>query len=107
MALFVPNIATQIYLILNKTMLGVFDNTNVAGFYDQSDKVVKMILAIVTVTGTVMLPHVAYAFANGKKKAIIKYLYDSFDFVTAMYVICDDFWLGRDCTNFHPDVFWL
>jgi O-antigen/teichoic acid export membrane protein len=40
-----------------------------------------MILAVVT-TGTVMLPHVANAFAKGENDKVRKYLYGSFSFVT-------------------------
>lgn len=84
--LFVPQIATQIYLVLNKTMLGKMISVQAAGYFDQSDKMVKMVLAVVTATGTVMLPHVANAFAHGEHEKTRKYLYESFSFVTAMSV---------------------
>ncbi|MCV3743088.1 polysaccharide biosynthesis C-terminal domain-containing protein [Lentilactobacillus hilgardii] len=82
--MFLPQIATQIYLVLNKTMLGSIDSVNAAGFFEQSDKIVKMVLAVVTATGTVMLPHVANVFARGDKKKTKDYLYNSFSFVTAL-----------------------
>lgn len=85
-ALFIPEIATNIYLVLNKTMLGSVVSVQSSGFYDQSDKIVKMVLAIVTATGTVMLPHVANAFANGEKQKTKEYLYDSFAIVTTISV---------------------
>jgi len=84
--LFIPQIATQIYLVLNKTMLGSMISVQSAGYFDQSDKIVKMVLAIVTATGTVMLPHVANAFANGQHDKTKEYLYSSFSFVTALSV---------------------
>lgn len=84
--LFIPQIATQVYLVVNKTMLGSMTNVENAGYFDQSDKLIKMVLAVVTATGTVMLPHVANAFANGQSKKINKYLYTSFQFVTAISV---------------------
>lgn len=68
--LLVPQIATQVYLQLNKTMLGAMRGVEAAGFFDNSDKMVKMILAIVTATGTVLLPHVANSFAKGDRKAV-------------------------------------
>ncbi|AYF92183.1 polysaccharide biosynthesis C-terminal domain-containing protein [Apilactobacillus bombintestini] len=82
--LFVPEVATQVYLVLNKTMLGSVVSVQSSGFYDQSDKIVKIVLAIVTATGTVMLPHVANAFANGEEHKTREYLYDSFAIVTAI-----------------------
>ena len=86
LALFVPQIATQIYLILNKNMLGIIVNSTAVGYYNNSDSLVKMVLALVTATGTVMLPHVASEFAKGNKKAINEMLYSSFDFVSFLSV---------------------
>lgn len=82
--LFVPQIAIQVYVQLNRTMLGVMVNETSAGFYQYSDSLVKMTLALVTATGTVMLPHVANAFSQGDMNKVNKMLYKSFDFVSAM-----------------------
>lgn len=82
--MFLPQVAMQVYLVLNKTMLGSLDSVSSAGYFDQSDKIVKMILSIVTATGTVMLPHVANAFSRGEKQKAKDYLYNSFSFVTAI-----------------------
>lgn len=82
--LFIPQIATQIYLVVNKTMLGSLDTVTAAGYFDQSDKVIKLVLAIVTATGTVMLPHVANAFMRGDIQKTKNALYQSFSFVTAL-----------------------
>ncbi|MFD0897649.1 flippase [Loigolactobacillus binensis] len=86
LVLFVPQIATQIYLVLNKTMLGQITGVTAAGFFDNSDKIIKMVLAVVTATGTVMLPRVAHTFAKGDNAQVQRYLYSSFDFVTAASV---------------------
>ncbi|AHA04803.1 polysaccharide biosynthesis C-terminal domain-containing protein [Pediococcus pentosaceus] len=86
MILFVPQIATQIYLVVNKTMLGSMTSVQSAGYFDQSDKMIKMILAVVTATGTVMLPHVANAFMKGEVEKTKQFLYNSFSFVTALSV---------------------
>lgn len=79
-----PQIAVQIYVQLNKTMLGSMVNETAAGYYQYSDNLVKLILALVTATGTVMLPHVANAFSHGNMDHVNKMLYKSFDFVSAM-----------------------
>ncbi|MCS8574752.1 oligosaccharide flippase family protein [Pediococcus pentosaceus] len=86
MVLFVPQIATQIYLVVNKTMLGSMTSVQSAGYFDQSDKMIKMILAVVTATGTVMLPHVANAFMKGEVEKTKQFLYNSFSFVTSLAV---------------------
>lgn len=82
--LFIPQIAIQVYVQLNRTMLGVMVNETAAGFYQYSDSLVKMTLALVTATGTVMLPHVANAFSKGNMNQVNAMLYKSFDFVSSM-----------------------
>ncbi|WP_270247720.1 flippase [Lactobacillus johnsonii] len=82
--LFIPQIATQVYVQLNKTMLGVMVNETASGYYQYSDNLVKLILALVTATGTVMLPHVANAVSHGDMNKVNNMLYKSFDFVSAI-----------------------
>lgn len=79
--MFIPQIATQVYLQLNKTMLGALVGVQASGFYDNSDKIVKIILAIVTATGTVLLPHTAHSFAQGKHDEVEASLDKSMHFI--------------------------
>ncbi|MED4271971.1 flippase [Weissella confusa] len=85
-ALFLPTIATQVYLQLNKTMLPLLPGGTQAasGFYDSADKIVKISLALVTALGTVMLPRIANNFAKGKTEVINQAIYASMDFVAAL-----------------------
>ena len=59
LVLFIPQVATQIYTVLDKTMLGVFSPTVEVGYYDQSQKIVRILLTILTSLGTVMMPRIA------------------------------------------------
>jgi len=86
LVLFIPQIATSVYLALNKTMLWKLDSVSASGYYDYSDKLVKLVLALVTATGTVMLPHIANLFAKNKIKEVKYYLYNSFDLVLAISI---------------------
>lgn len=62
-------------------------STQVAlGNFGQADKIVKFVLAVVTATGTVMLPHVANKFAKGDVKGVRQSLYSSFNFVSAISI---------------------
>jgi O-antigen/teichoic acid export membrane protein len=67
-------------------MLGKIGQPTALGQFDYADRLVKLVLAIVTATGTVMLPHIANKFAKGDLKGVRESLYNSFDFVTAMAV---------------------
>lgn len=75
--LLIPQLAIQIYVQLNKTMLGLLQGVTVTGFYENSDKIIKMLLALVTATGTVLLPHVAHYFASGNHEAVKRSLASS------------------------------
>lgn len=72
--LFVPQIAIQIYAVLDKTMLGVLANTGEVGLYEQSEKIVKLVLGLVTSLGVVMLPRMSNTFANGNRTKMNEYL---------------------------------
>jgi len=84
LSLFVPQVATTVYLAVNKTMLWQLDSVTASGYYDYSDKLIKIVLAVVTATGTVMLPHIANLYAKRQFSQVKKYLYASFDFVLAI-----------------------
>lgn len=75
--LFIPQIAIQIYVVLDKTMIGLLSNVTEVGYYEQSEKIVKSILAFITSIGTVMLPRMSNLFANGDNEQISKYLNNS------------------------------
>ena len=84
--LFIPNIAIQVYAVVNRTMLKQFDSTVSAGYFNFSDSLVKTILSIVTATGTVMLPHIANKFSQGDMRGVNNSLYRSMNFVSAISV---------------------
>lgn len=86
LALFIPQIATTVYLALNKTMLWQLDSVRSAGFYDYSDKLIKIVLALVTATGTVMLPRIANLYMKRQLDKVKDYLYVSFDIVLCLAV---------------------
>lgn len=72
--LFIPQIAAQIYLVLDKTMLGTLANTGEVGLYEQSEKIIKLVLGLVTSLGVVMLPRMSNTFVNGDNEKMNGYL---------------------------------
>lgn len=77
---FLPQIAIQVYVVLDKTMIGLLTNKCEVGFYENADKIVKMTLTLVTSVGAVMMPKITNIFANGDLEKIKEYLKKSFDF---------------------------
>lgn len=80
--LFIPQVANKIYNLLDTTMIGaiVADKAE-TGYYEQGQKVIRLLLTIVTSLGIVMVPRMASTFAEGDKRKIRKYLQTSFSFV--------------------------
>lgn len=82
LALFIPQIATSVYNILDKSMIEIISRLDAeVSFYEQSQKIVKMALAIPTAVGTVMLPRVSSMFGSGDTKKIYEYIIASMKFV--------------------------
>lgn len=84
--LFLPQVALQLYMQINKTALGIMVSPKASGFYYSSDTIIKVVLSVVTATGTVMLPHASKAFSEGKMKQVKEMLYNSFDFVSFLSI---------------------
>ncbi|WP_304682752.1 flippase [Lactobacillus taiwanensis] len=84
--LFVPTITTQVYLVVNRLMLGRMSTQSQLGQFQYTDQIIKVILAVVTASGQVMLPHIANKFSKGDVKGIRDSLYNSFDFITAISI---------------------
>jgi O-antigen/teichoic acid export membrane protein len=81
-ALYVPQIAIQVYTVLDKTMLGLIAKSNYEnGYYDQAHKIVNILLMVVTALGPVMIPRISNLFANRDTKAIENYIGKSFNLV--------------------------
>lgn len=80
--LFVPAAALQIYAILDKTMIGMITGDSTQnGCYEQSEKIVKMCLMLVTALPTVLLPKVSKAYAEKREEDAKQYLYKAYQFV--------------------------
>lgn len=79
--LFLPQVAIQIYVVLDKTMLGFFsDSYTENGYYEQADKIIKLLLTIATSLGTVMLPRMAATVAKEEMKTARKLMMGSYRF---------------------------
>ena len=80
--LFIPQIANQIYKVLDTTMIGkIVENKAETGYYEQAQKVIRLLLTIVTSLGVVMIPRMASTYGSGEKEKIREYLKMSFKFV--------------------------
>ena len=80
--LFIPSIATQIFFVFDKSMIGWFSNSSLEnGYYEQALKIVDMTLVIITTLSTVMIPRIAHEYNEGNHNKIVGYLDKSFRFI--------------------------
>ena len=80
--LFLPQIATSVYTVLDKTMIGYLTGVEEeVAYYEQGQKIVKIVMTLVTSLGTVMMPRVANLFKQNEMDKVKNYLSKSFRFV--------------------------
>lgn len=65
---FIPTIATSIYNVADKTMLGILtSDTYEVGYYEQANKIANMAKTVLFSLNTVMTSRMSYLFKNGTK----------------------------------------
>lgn len=80
--LFLPQIATSVYTVLDKTMIGFITGIEEeVAYYEQGQKIVKIVLTLITSLSTVMMPRIANLFKQNELEKISSYIYKSFRFV--------------------------
>lgn len=72
--LFIPQIASQVYVLLDKTMIGLLSSIQEVGFYTQAERIVRAILELTSALGVVMLPRMSHIFAQGHHDKMDEYL---------------------------------
>lgn len=99
--LFIPQIAINIYTMLDKVMLGWLSNEAQVGMYDNSQRIIKILITIVTALSAVTLPKMANLYKNGQVKEFAQNVYRSFYFVSFL-AFPMAFGLMGICRNFIP-----
>ncbi|MCU5174418.1 oligosaccharide flippase family protein [Bacillus paranthracis] len=74
LTLFIPQLMIQIYVLLNKIVLGNTSGEIEVGYYNQANKIVRLALGVVTSIGTVLLPRMAAEFVKGNRKKMETYV---------------------------------
>lgn len=81
LALFVSQLAIQVYTLLDRTMLGILTTDAQVGLYDNSQKTIKLLVTLASSLGVVMLPKMSELFAKGKDKEFKELIYKVFRIV--------------------------
>ncbi|MGH4119455.1 flippase [Clostridium sp.] len=80
--LFIPQIAINVYTMLDKVMLGALVNESQVGMYDNSQKVIKILITVVTTLAIVTIPKMANLYRNKRYEEFNNNVYKSFSFVS-------------------------
>ena len=89
--LFIPVIAVSLYKIMDKVMIGNMSTMEQVGLYENSEKIVNILTALITALGTVMLPKISNLLANGEKEKSKQYIEKSMEF-TIISSVTTIFW---------------
>lgn len=66
--LFLPQVAISLYVILDKTLLGILGSYSDVGIYEQGQRLTSILITVVSSLGAVMLPRVANLLSERKEK---------------------------------------
>lgn len=100
--LFIPTVTTQIFLSIDKLILGrLGDNISNVSIYSNADKIIQIPLSLITVMNVVMMPRIANEFSKNNKDKIKNYLINSAEIAIFMaFPICMGLFIISD--NFIP-----
>lgn len=82
--LFLAVVATSLYRMIDKLMLGWFGNMNSLGAYEYADRLMRMVVTLITALGTVMLPRMSALYAQRQQEQAKKYLNSTSQFMFVM-----------------------
>lgn len=86
-AYFVPTIATSVYTVLDKTMIGVITGSESQnGYYEQATKIIRMIESLIFSLNTVMYARQSYLFAEKRFDEIKRKIDQSFEYLFALAI---------------------
>ena len=101
-AYFIPTIATSVYTVLDKTMIGaITKSSDQNGYYEQATKIVRMVQSLLFSLNTVMTSRQSYLFAEKKYDEIKDKINKSIDYLFGI-AIASMFGLQGIAANFVP-----
>lgn len=80
---FIPTIATSVYTVLDKAMIGFFymDDRSQNGFYELAHKIVNMLMTVITSLNVVVGVRTSYLFGQNREDEIKEHIRDTFRFM--------------------------
>ena len=97
-ALFLGTVAVSLYTQLNTVMLGILDTKESVGYFTAGNKLVHLILSVITAMLATIIPRISYQMGTGKKeegvqlqhKVLKLTLYLSYPLIAILYFLAGD-----------------
>lgn len=95
--LFIPVLATSIYKTMDKIMIGNLSNMSEVGYYENAEKMLNIILSVISALGTVTLPQMTYLYSKNNKEEFHKIFEKSILFIFfIIFPVIFGFWATAD-----------
>ena len=88
--LFIPMMASNVYNVLDKTMLGLLGNVRQTGYYEQTTKIVTLCMALITAIGPVIYPRMSVEYARKNITGMKIEINNIYKFI--LFIACPIFW---------------
>ena len=95
--LFIPVLATSIYKTMDKIMIGNMSNMAEVGYYENAEKMLNIIMSVISALGTVTLPQMTYLYSKNNKEEFNKIFEKSILFIFfIVFPVIFGFWATAD-----------
>lgn len=82
---FVPAVATSVYTVLDKTMLGIIAGDMAQnGYYESAHKIIRLLMAVLTSLNVVVGVRTSYLFGQNREGEVRSHLLDTYRFMCAL-----------------------
>lgn len=79
--LFIPVLSTQLFAVIDKTIIGAVIDVTHVGYYENAYKIAKVPVVVITALGNVMLPRITKLLVDGEDKIAKEYIGKSMNLV--------------------------
>lgn len=91
MFLFLPTVATSLYRVLDKIMLGSMNDISQLGYYENSEKFIAISMGVINALGMVMIPKMTNLITNGEHGKAGEYINKS---IEGIYILASPLAFG-------------
>lgn len=81
LVLFIPVLATTIYNVMDKIMVGALNTKVQLGYYENAEKIINCVKTVITSFGIVMMPRMSKLVAENNKEDSRRYMNDSTEII--------------------------